>query len=133
MLTEYFFWFAQPSTVLNNYDWVFGYIFAGLTALGIIVWLINKFGVRHQITKKLLDRYATAVFWIGLVGLLWFGFRYEAVPIFSKRIFAGIVMALGIIWLGFVKYYMVFRFLKEKREYDYNQLKSKYIPGSKKN
>lgn len=130
-MTEYFFWFAQPSTVLNNYDKVFGYIFAALTLLGIIVWLVNKYMVRHAIVKKLLDRYSSAVFWTGLVGLIWFGFRYEAVPILSKRIVAGSIMIFGLIWLGFIKSYFVFKFFKEKREYDYNQVKSKYIPGSK--
>jgi hypothetical protein len=130
-MTEYFFWFAQPSSVLNTYDWVFGYIFAGLTALGIIVWLANKFLARHPVIKKLMGRYATAVFWIGLVGLLWFGLRYEAVPIFSKRVFAGGIMAIGLIWLGFVKWYFVSKFFREKREHDYNQVKSRYMPGKK--
>jgi hypothetical protein len=126
MFKDYFFWFAQPSSVLNDYDWGVGYFFAGLLVLSIIIWVINYF-VKHPVTKKLLNRYATALFWFGVVGLIWFGFRYQAIPIFSKRIFAGSVIVLGIVWLGFVKWYFVRRYFPEKREYDYNQLKSKYI------
>lgn len=127
MLTDYFFWFAQPSSILNSYDWALGYFFAGLFVLGILVWFVNKFFVVHPVIKKLLDRYYSAVFWIGLMGLIWFGFRYEVVPIFSKRAFAGTVILIGLIWLGWIKWYLAFKFLKEKQEYDYTQVKNKYI------
>lgn len=131
MLTDYYFWFAQPSSLLNAYDWIAGYIFAGLLVLGILVWLVNKFFVNHPIFKKLLDKYSSAVFWIGLVGLIWFGFRYETVPIFSKRVFAGSIIAIGLVWLSFVKWYLVSRFSKEKKEYDYTMVKNKYIKNAK--
>jgi hypothetical protein len=131
MLTEYFFWFAQPSSALNVYDRVLGYFFAGLVILGIVVWLVKKFAVRHPVVKNLLDRYVSAVIWIGIFGLIWFGFRYEAVPIFSKRMFAGLVILIGLVWLGFIKWYFVSKFFKDKREYDYGQVRNKYIPGNK--
>lgn len=132
MLTDYYFWFSQPSTILNNYDWVAGYIFAGLVALSLIVWVVRKFFVEHQIVKKLLVKYDTALFWIGLIGLLWFGFRYQAIPIFSKRIFAGSIMLFGLVWLGYVKWYFIRRFFKEKTEFDYNQVKGRYMPQTNK-
>jgi hypothetical protein len=131
MLTEYFFWFAQPSIALGNYDWFAGYFFAALVALSIIVWLVKKFVAKHELVKKLLSRYGNALFWFGLVGLIWFGFRYEAVPVLSKRAFAGGIIVLGLIWLGWVKYYFVFKFFKEKQEYDYGVVKSKYLPGKR--
>jgi uncharacterized membrane protein (DUF485 family) len=127
MLTEYFFWFAQPSSILNNYDWAAGYFFAGLTVLGVLVWMVSKFFVKHVIIKKLLNRYASAAFWLGLVGLIWFGFRYETVPIFSKRVFAGSILLIGLIWFGWIKSYLFFKFRKEKQEYDYLQVKNRYI------
>lgn len=127
MLKDYYFWFAQPSTLLNNYDWGVGYFFAAILALGIIVWVIAKFFISHPVTEKLLRRYSNALIWFGVVGLLWFGFRYQAAPIFSKRIFAGIIILGGIIWLGFIKYYFVAKFFKEKKEFDYNVVKNRYI------
>ncbi|HYC79457.1 MAG TPA: hypothetical protein VEC17_00330 [Candidatus Binatia bacterium] len=127
MLNDYFFWFAQPASTLNNYDLAAGYIFAGLVVLSIIGWLVNKFVVKHPITKKLINKWATALFWIGLIGLIWFGFRYQAIPIFSKRIWAGGIIVLGLVWLGFVKWYFVKHYFQEKRDYDYNAVKTKYM------
>lgn len=127
MLNDYYFWFAQPSSILNSYDWAAAYFFAGLTVLGVLVWMISKFFAKHPVVKKLLDRYSSATFWIGITGLVWFGFRYEVVPIFSKRVFAGGIIVLGLVWLGWVKWYLVTKFRKEKADYDYTQVKNKYI------
>jgi hypothetical protein len=131
MLTDYFFWFAQPSFTLSNYDWFAGYFFAALLALSIVVWAVKGFVAKHEVVKHLLGRYSNALFWFGVVGLVWFALRYEAVPLLSKRVFAGLIIAWGIIWLGFIKYYFVFRFFKDKEAYDYNQVKGKYISGNR--
>jgi len=127
MPSEYFFWFAQPSSILNSYDrWAF-YFFAAMVVLSIVTWMVRKFAVKHPVTKKLLDRYHSALFWFGAVGLVWFAFRYESVPIFSRRVFAGSIIVAGLVWVGFVKYYLLFKFRKEKQEYDAQLLKNKYI------
>lgn len=127
MLTEYFFWFTQPSAVLNNYDWWFAYLFAGLFLLSIIMWLMKKFLINHEITKKVFGKFANAFFWIGLIGLVWFGFRYQTVPIFSRRVFAAVTVLLAAIWIGRVKWYLFFKYPQEKRDHDYLQVKNKYI------
>jgi hypothetical protein len=131
MLTDYYFWFAQPSSILNTYDWVAGYIFVGFLALSIIASIISKLFVTHPVVKKLMSKWYNALLWSGIIGLIWFGFRYEAVPIFSKRAWGGGALILALVWLGFVKWYLVRHFLNEKREYDYNSVKSKYIPNGK--
>jgi hypothetical protein len=131
MLKDYYFWFAQPSSFLNNYDWMAGYIFAALLALTVIFWLVNKFAVKNPVWKKYIGKLTTAIFWTGLVGMIWFGFRYEAVPLFSKRIIAGVILGLGIIWIGAVKWKFFRNFFREKREYEFNAVKTKYMPKSK--
>jgi hypothetical protein len=127
MLTEYFFWFTQPSAVLNSYDWLFAYIFAGLFLLSIIMWFMKKFLINHEITKKIFAKFANAAFWMGLVGLVWFGFRYQTVPIFSRRVFVGLIIILAVIWIGWVMRYALFKYSQEKKDYDYVQIKNKYI------
>jgi hypothetical protein len=131
MLKDYYFWFAQPSTVLNDYDWMAGYVFVGALVLSVIGWLVRKFFISHPVIKKLINKWAMALFWVGVVGLIWFGFRFEAVPIFSKRVWAGAIIAGGLIWLGFVKWYLIKSFRTEKQAYDYNAVKSKYMPGQR--
>lgn len=131
MLNDYFFWFAQPSSILNNYDIAAGWIFAGLIGLGIVGWMAKKFAVKHDVTRKLFSRWITAMVWTGIIGIIWFGFRYESVPIFSKRIWAGGILAFGLIWLGWVLWYLAFRYPAEKKDHDYNSVKSKYISGQR--
>ncbi len=132
MLTDYFFWFAQPSTVLSNYDFVLGYIFAGFVALSLILWLVKKFFIQHPVTQRLVARTANAMFWMGVVGLIWFSFRYQAIPILSKRFLAALVILIWLVWIGNIKLYFWRRYFPEKQEYDNLQLKNKYINPKKK-
>lgn len=127
MLTEYFFWFIQPSAVLNTYDWWFAYIFAGLFLLSVIIWFTKKFLINHEITRKVSGRFANSFFWTGLIGLVWFSFRYQTVPIFSRRVFAGLTILLGAVWVGLILWYLFTKYPAEKRDYDYLQIKNKYI------
>ncbi len=131
MLKDKFFWFAQPSSILNDYDWGAGYIFAGLIGLFILFWVVNKFAIKNPVLKKHVSRLGTAMLWVGILGGIWFGFRYEAVPLLSRRVVAGAIMLLGIIWFGILKWKFWTSFFKEKKEFEFEQVKNRYIPGSK--
>lgn len=131
MFNDYYFWFSQPSTILNSFDLVLGYVFAGLVVLSVIAWLLKKFYFSHPVVRKLVGRFGNAMLWTGLIGLVWFGFRYEAVPIFSRRMWAALIVLSGVIWIGFIKWYMFSKFRKEKQDFDYASVKSKYIPGKR--
>lgn len=131
MWKETYFWFIQPTSYLINYDRFFGYFFAGLTVAGLILWVLAWYG-KHPVVKKILNRVKNLFITIGVIGLIWFGFRYENTPIFAKRMWPGILGIIGLIWFGFVARYLIFDFAKEKREHDAELLKSKYLPKSKK-
>jgi hypothetical protein len=127
MPNEYYFWFTQPSPILNNYDWALVWIFAGMVVAAVLLRLTSLLYVKHPIVNKLMAKFRRAFIWIGVLGLIWFSFRYQNVPIFSRRVFAGSILALGIIWIGYAKWYMFFKYLSEKRDFDYLQIKNKYI------
>lgn len=131
MLTDKYFWFAQPSSILNNYDWVAGYIFLGLIVASLVLWLTRMILIKHPIARKLLSRLMRMSYSMGIVGLLWFGFRYQNIPIFSKRIWAGIIILVILIWLFWIIKYAMFQFKLEKREHDDYLLRSKYLPNKK--
>jgi hypothetical protein len=130
MLTDYFFWFSQPSSILNNYDKGAFYFFAGCLALGIALWA-TYFFVRHPIVKQALSRVRKMFFWLGVMGVIWFGFRYENTPIFSKRFWPGLIVVIGLVWLFFIVKYFITRFSKEKSQYGNDLIKNKYIPQTK--
>jgi hypothetical protein len=126
MFTDYYFWFSQPSIFLLAQDKLFGYIFIGLIALSIVLVLLRRF-IKNPIMKKLIGRFFYLTLTIGISGLIWYGLRFEATPIFAQRYWAGLVFLSGIIWILFILKYMVFNFSKQLGEYHKDLLKKKYL------
>jgi hypothetical protein len=61
------------------------------------------------------------------MGLVWFGFRYENTPIFSKRMWPGLIGLIGLVWLFFVVKYFVTEFSKDRAQYNNELIRNKYI------
>jgi flagellar biogenesis protein FliO len=131
MLMDYDFWFIQPSSTLNNYDQATGILFAALFVVGIVLWIVKRF-VKHEIAKKLIGKLVLKDTIIGSSGLVWYGFRYENIPIFARRMWAGLTIIILIVWVIWLLKYVFFKFLREKREFDELQVRSKYLPANKK-
>jgi hypothetical protein len=131
MITDYYFWFTQPPTTLENYDLWSLYLFGGMALAALMVWAM-RYTVNHEVIKRALNKWIILLLSSGLSGLVWFAFRYENTPIFAKRFWAGIVLLSAILWAGWILKYMLFRFNSEKTEYDNNLIKSKYMPSRKK-
>ena len=130
MLNDYYFWFTQPPTTPTIQDqWVF-YIFAGMILASILLFGL-KFAIKHVIVKKALRKWINLLLTVGLIGIVWYAFRFEGTPIFAKRIWAALILLGGLIWAGFILKYMLFKFNSDKSEYDNNLLKSKYLPKRK--
>lgn len=127
MSFDYFFWFAQPSTVLAQFDIIIGYFFAILFALGIVLFVAKRF-VKHKVYAKLIGKLVAKDLWVGSSGLIWFVMRYESIPIFAKRFWAAALIVILALWLLWILKYFVFSFWNEKKEFDQNLLKSKYLP-----
>jgi hypothetical protein len=129
-LTDYYFWFTQPTAVLIKADKFLAGTFAILVILAIIVWLLVFF-IKHEIIKNLVQRIMYLSLTIGLSGLFWFVLRYENTPIFSNRYWAGLILVLGIIWLVFILKFVLFNLSQAIGEYDHEILKKKYLPNSR--
>lgn len=128
MLIDYFFWFTQPTTAFRQYDWWFGYLYAGLLGSGLALYVIRRF-VTHPITKKLMGKIMAMSLTMGFSGLVWLGLRYENIPIFAKRFWAGLLLLGLLIWIGYVVKYLVFNFRSEHKIYDAESIKRKYLPS----
>src|SRR4026207_586096 len=105
-LKDYFFWFSQPPTILVSADKKIGYLFAASLIIGVIFWIWSRF-VENQINKKLIKKLSSLAFYTGFAGLFWLGLRFENVPIFGRRYWAGVVGIVAIIWLGFIVKYLI--------------------------
>lgn len=120
------FWFLQPATLLTGADLFFGYLFAALIVLALLLWIGGKF-LKHQVVKKLWRRFFSWTATSGLVGALWFGLRFENTPIFGKRFLVGLILLLSLAWLLWILKFALFTFPKAKREYEQALLKNKYL------
>lgn len=129
-LFDFKLWFTQPSVILSKTDLCLGYFFAACVILAIVLKLCKRFS-KNPVKLKLMDKFFSFLLSVGITGLVWFGFRYENTPIFAALSWAGLVMALGLIWFLFIVKYLIFGFTSELREYDRQLQKSKYIPGPK--
>lgn len=121
-------WFSQPSIILTQTDRYLGYFFAGCLILCILLKLGKRF-TTHQVFAGLMDRFFYLLLTVGFSGLVWYGFRYENTPIFAARSWAGLCLAIGIVWLLFIVKYLIFNFRGEVKDYDHELIKNKYIPG----
>jgi hypothetical protein len=122
-----FFWFSQPATTLNQRDFLIAYIFAGVLGLAIIFFILSKL-TKHRVFRKTFKKFWVLFLVASLTGGVWFGLRYENTPIFGRRYWAIVVLLAGVVWLGFVLKYLIVNFRSEKKEYDRNIIKSKYLP-----
>ena len=127
-IVDYYFWFTQPATIFTSEDYVLAYIFLGLLILAVIFWTSVKFS-KNTVNRKVFKKFWHLFLGTGLVGLVWLLLRYENTYIFSKRFWAGLDIALGIIWLLFILKYLIFDYRRESREYERQIVKDKYIPG----
>lgn len=130
MLNDYFFWFAQPSSVLNDFDWWSGYTAAAFVVVAVLILIVKLF-IKHPVYNKALNRFRNLFLTMGVIALVWFGFRYETTPIFSKRMWLAMIVLATLVWFGFILKYLFLNFNAEKSEYEANLLNSKYMPKRK--
>lgn len=124
------FWLEQPAVNLSLYDIMLFYFFVGFVILAIV--LAFSYFYKHPFVKGLLTRFRNVCLFLGVTGLLWFGFRYENTPIFARRFWALIIVIIALIWLGFIFKYLFLEYFEAKREYDWKEQNSRYMPGSNK-
>ncbi len=129
--TDYYFWFAQPSSFLADIDKTFMYVFLGILVAAILLRLAIRFAIKHSVVKKLFMKVWRLLLTVGLSGVIWGIVRYESTPIFGRRYWAGLTILIGVIWLIFILKYLLFNFRKDKQEYDRERVKNKYIPNAR--
>ncbi len=127
MYTESYFWFLQPASLLNEFDWQFLYLFAGMFLAGLIFWVASML-IKHAIVLRTLKRWRSLFLSLGASGIIWGAFRYENTPIFAKRFWAGLIILIGLVWAFYILKYMVTKYRTDKREYEDSLVRNKYMP-----
>ncbi len=129
MISQYFttqYLFQTGFVNLRLSDKLFFWIAATLVLIAVAKF-IYKMGVRDQLTKSLLIRWFWLCLTIGLLGLIWSAFRYEAVVSLSARIIVILIYLGGLVWAGYVIKYWCGTYRRLRKEQNEQQLKQKYM------
>jgi len=126
-LTDYYFWFAQPSSILDQADRYILYLFGSMLIVAVVLWIVRRM-TPHQINKKLLSKFYSLFLYIGISGVIWYGLRFENTLLLGRRFIAGVIAIVGLVWLVFVLKYAIADFRSEKKAYEKELVKSKYLP-----
>ena len=126
-ISDYYFWFSQSATILSPEDKILLYIPVTLLALAIVFRILASTS-KNEVTRKLWKKYWHLALAISLGGISWFGVRFENTPIFGQRYWAGINLIIGIIWLMFILKFTFFDYREQKKEFERELMKSKYLP-----
>lgn len=123
---SYDFLFYVNRVRLETVDWIFAGIAAGLLVLGIIFLIRMKF-TKNPVVKKFAQRVVSLSFTTGILGALWFGARYQNANFFGSHFVFLLVVLVGILWLYYVLRYRVTLYGQERRTWEKEQLKLKYL------
>jgi len=111
---------------LHLSDWIFLDIGLALVGLGIIAKLAAIY-IKHPVTKRLVNRKFKVLTIVGLIEVMWFGFRYENAQVIGTHILAIAILVIGLLcFIPILKYY--FRSYRAERDaWNKEQLKLKYL------
>ena len=112
---------------LSRSDIIFFWLSVVFIAFGLIA---QFFALRSPIgspRKVLCSRLFNMFFWIGLLVLLWFGGRFENIPLISRHIVVLGFLMIGLVWFGFIFRFYFLRYRSAQKRWDQEQIKLKYI------
>lgn len=103
--------------------WVSLIFLAAALVLKLLVVKKEKGNPCYYLFGRLFHLFLT----IGLLVLLWVGARFENIVWLSTHIVVISLFLIGLVWLGFIGKYFIKDFSKQKRFWEEEKLKQKYL------
>ncbi|HYF05899.1 MAG TPA: hypothetical protein VEA59_07055 [Patescibacteria group bacterium] len=129
-LGSYSFWFDIDRGMYHKIDFAILCFGALLLLAAIAVHIALLRGVHSKATNP-LKRVRSVLFWIGIIEVVWFAFRWQFIPFFGTHFVAGVVLIVGAIWYGYAMKYFVKQYRTDKTALEKEQQKLKYMPDYK--
>ena len=123
------YWFKLPVIATKSVYWVWlvGLLVIAAAGLGLLIaGAISKTTINKNLFKKFGDLFST----MGIVGLIFFAFRQQSIPLFGLRIWFLMLLVVGVIWLAVVMKYLLKRVPEIKAQQEAKARKEKYLPGN---
>lgn len=126
-LIKYSYWFSNVPEMRAPALWGQAFFYAILVAgsFGIEYWIIVKKSDRFL--ARVLRKFKNLALTMGIIGFVFLFFRYEYIPVFSRRFMYIIWILMFGIWAGFLV--SEFRKIPKRRQYaeEVDRIK-RYLP-----
>ena len=127
------FWFSRfPQPLTAVYEKVFFIIFVAVLVAGVVVRIISNQRERDRYAELIYHKIATLLITMGILGLVWFFFTYEQIPLLGGR-FWFLFWVLGTAgWAAGIAIYAYKTVPRLRIEEHQRKEKMKYFPPRKK-
>lgn len=122
-----FYLFGPYAALLSRSDYIFFGAAVGFVILGIgfKIWSVRQDSGGPQ--QHFFNRFFHLFFTMGLLVLLWVGFRYEDIPWLGTHVTVLGLWLIWLIWLGFILAYWWTDFRGQQRLWHDELVKRKYL------
>ncbi len=98
----------------------------------VILAIVFKLAVLYApdpVNKKYRQKFFSLFLSVGVSLMVWYGARVENVNFFGTHFVAWLIVLIGLVWFFWVVAKIIRNFGKDKREWDKEQVKRKYLPN----
>lgn len=122
--------FGPNPVVLSRSDQIFFWLAAGFVVVGMAAKIVEWYLENGRPKKILLNRLFHLFFTSGLLLLIWYGARLQLIPWISAHFTALLVLAIFLVWLGFITRYYLRDYRDLEQRWKDEQIKNKYLSRS---
>lgn len=131
LLTTHFWFQNTPPPLLPSNERLLFAVFAVLLILGAIIRMVGSHRKEDRHVTEMFSRFGRLCVTIGLLGLLFFFFTYEQIPLLGSRFWFLALGLLAIIWFAMIVHYVVKVVPVERSHEAAQKEKEKYLPKRK--
>lgn len=105
-------------------------IIALIGVIALVIALVFKLGAKfslNPVDEKYRNKFFRVFIFFGLGELIWYGARVQLIKFFGSHFLALMVFVIVLIWIGFQLWKMFVNYADEKKTWEKEQVKLKYL------
>ena len=118
--------FNVDRVILTRSDFIFYYFGIALVLLAIVMKIAST-KAPNPVDKHYRQKAFTLFVTIGILEILWFGARYQAIRFFGSHFVALVILCVGIVWAVFLITDIVQHYKPAKEKWEKEQVRQKYL------
>ena len=97
-----------------------------LLILSAIIFIAKRMS-KDKLFRVLARKWFNVVFWVGLIALVWSGFRYETIQYLSANVIVLLDFIVGVVWAACIVKYQLTTYRQLRVDFEKEQVKLKYM------